>query len=194
MSRRGERPGHSATTAHFQAAYPFLGQGGLGAPGVYIGTDAFGGAWAFDPWELAAGSVTSVKLATGAVNHWSIRKKAVTSNRLAFGSLTRVAIAPGSVYSEALAPETIHSAPISDLDAVAHNGEWTASNAEDVLCGPGEALLGTGFGFTNPGTREVSFLQALPFLAGTGDGVSGRISSYSGGGGTAEVVAICLGS
>ena len=51
MSRRGERPGHSATTAHFQAAYPFLGMGGLGAPGVYIGTDAFGGAWAFDPWE-----------------------------------------------------------------------------------------------------------------------------------------------
>ncbi len=54
MRRRGERPGHSATTAHFQAAYPFLGQGGLGAPGAYIGTDAFGGAWAFDPWELYA--------------------------------------------------------------------------------------------------------------------------------------------
>ena len=49
MRRRGERPGHSATTAHFQAAYPFLGMGGLGAPGVYVGTDAFGGAWAFDP-------------------------------------------------------------------------------------------------------------------------------------------------
>lgn len=52
MRRRGERPGHSATTAHFQAAYPFLGMGALGAPGVYVGTDAFGGAWAFDPWEL----------------------------------------------------------------------------------------------------------------------------------------------
>jgi hypothetical protein len=57
MARRGERPGHSATTAHFQAAYPFLAQGGLGAPGVYIGTDAFGGAWAFDPWELYARGV-----------------------------------------------------------------------------------------------------------------------------------------
>jgi hypothetical protein len=54
MRRRGERPGHSATTAHLQAAYPFLGMGGLGAPGVYVGTDAFGGAWAFDPWELYA--------------------------------------------------------------------------------------------------------------------------------------------
>ena len=28
--------------------------GGLGAPGVYVGTDAFGGACAFDAWELYA--------------------------------------------------------------------------------------------------------------------------------------------
>jgi hypothetical protein len=40
------------TTAHFQAAYPFLGQSGIRAPGVYLGTDAFGGAFAYDPWEL----------------------------------------------------------------------------------------------------------------------------------------------
>ena len=49
--RRGERPGHNATTAHFQALYPFLAEGGLGAPGVYIGRDACGGAWVFDPWR-----------------------------------------------------------------------------------------------------------------------------------------------
>lgn len=50
--RAAERPGHSATTAHLQAAYPFVAQGGIGAPGVYIGNDAAGGAWAYDPWEL----------------------------------------------------------------------------------------------------------------------------------------------
>jgi len=50
--RRGERPGHSATTAHFQAAYPFVAEGGLGAPGTYIGRDAYGGAWLYDPWVL----------------------------------------------------------------------------------------------------------------------------------------------
>jgi hypothetical protein len=50
--RHGERPGYSATTAHLQAAYPLLAQGGIGAPGVYVGTDAAGGAWAYDPWEL----------------------------------------------------------------------------------------------------------------------------------------------
>jgi type IV secretory pathway VirB4 component len=48
---RGPRPGHSATTAHFQAAFPFIAEGGLGAPGVYIGRDACGGAWVFDPWS-----------------------------------------------------------------------------------------------------------------------------------------------
>jgi type IV secretory pathway VirB4 component len=52
FSRLGERPGHSATTAHFQAVYPFLGEGSLGAPGVYVGRDAYGGAWLYDPWAL----------------------------------------------------------------------------------------------------------------------------------------------
>ncbi len=50
--RAGERPGHGGTTAHFQSVYPFLGQGGLGAPGAYIGRDAYGGAWMYDPWAL----------------------------------------------------------------------------------------------------------------------------------------------
>ena len=51
-ARSAERPGHSATTAHFQAAYPFVAEGGLGAPGAYIGRDAYGGAWLYDPWSL----------------------------------------------------------------------------------------------------------------------------------------------
>ncbi len=51
MRRRpSERPGHSATTAHFQAAYPFSLGGALGATGIYIGRDSFGGAWLYDPW------------------------------------------------------------------------------------------------------------------------------------------------
>jgi hypothetical protein len=47
-----ERAGHAATTAHFCAAYPFLAEGGLGAPGALIGADAYGGAWLYDPWAL----------------------------------------------------------------------------------------------------------------------------------------------
>jgi len=44
--------------------------------------------------------------------------------------------------------------PIGDLDTVAHNGEWTGSNIEDALCGPEEALLGSGFAFTTPSNGE----------------------------------------
>jgi type IV secretory pathway VirB4 component len=50
--RRAERPGHRATTRHAQAIYPFVAGGGLGARGVFIGRDATGAAFCFDPWAL----------------------------------------------------------------------------------------------------------------------------------------------
>jgi type IV secretory pathway VirB4 component len=50
--RRAERPGQRATTRHAQAIYPFVAAGGLGARGVFIGRDAAGGAFCFDPWTL----------------------------------------------------------------------------------------------------------------------------------------------
>lgn len=45
-------PSHRATTAHLQAAYPFVGEGGLGAEGALIGRDILGGSFCFDPWAL----------------------------------------------------------------------------------------------------------------------------------------------
>jgi len=47
-------PRHRATTAHLCAAYPFQAEAGLGARGVYLGTDelAGGGAFCFDPFEF----------------------------------------------------------------------------------------------------------------------------------------------
>jgi hypothetical protein len=161
------------------------------APGAVTATKLASGA--VTAKAIKAGAVTSKKLANESVNRRVIRKEAVTANGIAPDAVTRVAIAPGSVYSGALVPETIHMTPISDLDAVAENGAWTASNAEAALCGQGEALLGTGFAFTEPGNREVGFLQALPVLAPTGNGVTGRITSNSGGTAKAEIVAICLG-
>jgi hypothetical protein len=44
-------PAHRATTAHLQAAYPFMAEGGLGDRGVYIGRDVLGGSFCFDPWD-----------------------------------------------------------------------------------------------------------------------------------------------
>ncbi|MDQ1401068.1 MAG: hypothetical protein QOG97_3316 [Acidimicrobiaceae bacterium] len=53
-------PAHRATTAHLQALYPFVAEGGLGNRGVYIGRDLFGGAFIYDAWELyAAGVLTN---------------------------------------------------------------------------------------------------------------------------------------
>jgi type IV secretory pathway VirB4 component len=61
-ARRGERPGHAATTAHLQAAYPFIAEGGLGGRGVYIGRDAYGGSFVYDPWELYGETLTSTNM------------------------------------------------------------------------------------------------------------------------------------
>jgi type IV secretory pathway VirB4 component len=47
-----ERPGHRSTTRHAQAVYPFMAAGGLGGRGVFIGRDAGGGAFCYDPWVL----------------------------------------------------------------------------------------------------------------------------------------------
>ena len=50
--RAAERPGHRNTTRHAQAIYPFIAPGGLAGRGVFIGRDAGGGAFCFDPWAL----------------------------------------------------------------------------------------------------------------------------------------------
>ena len=52
VTRPGERPGHIATTAHVQAAYPFVAEAGLGSRGVLIGRDVYGGPFVIDPWLL----------------------------------------------------------------------------------------------------------------------------------------------
>jgi type IV secretory pathway VirB4 component len=52
MLRLAERPAHRSTTRHAQAIYPFIAAGGLGGRGVFVGRDATGGAFCYDPWVL----------------------------------------------------------------------------------------------------------------------------------------------
>ena len=53
-------PPHRSSTAHLQAAYPFVAGTGTGVAGPYIGRDLLGGPFVYDPWELyAAGRITS---------------------------------------------------------------------------------------------------------------------------------------
>jgi len=142
---------------------------------------------------IARGAVNSRKLGDGAVNRRVLAKEAVTTRSLAPSAVTSAAIAPGSVYGAALGQISIKATPIADIDEVAANPEWTAGNSEVALCAPGEALLGTGFLFTNPGNREVTWLEATPFLSpSTGSGVKGRFASNSGGSATGQIMAICL--
>jgi type IV secretory pathway VirB4 component len=51
MSRVGAGS-HRVSTAHLQAAYPFVTEGGLSGRGVFIGREVLGGAFCFDPWGL----------------------------------------------------------------------------------------------------------------------------------------------
>ena len=53
MRVRPRHPAHQLTSAHLQAAYPFMGEGGLGGRGVYIGQETYTRAsFCFDPWVL----------------------------------------------------------------------------------------------------------------------------------------------
>jgi hypothetical protein len=142
--------------------------------------------------KLGAGSVTGSALGASSVTAAKLGAGSVTAPAIAPDAVTAPAIAPGSIYGGSLAAETVVTKPISDLDAVAHNGEWTASNVEAALCGPGEALPGTGFAMTNPGNGQASWLEALPVINAETRGVLGRISTDSGGTAAGEVVAICL--
>lgn len=142
--------------------------------------------------SIARSAVTSRALAKGAVNKRVLAKGAVTAGSIAANAVTRFAIAPGSVYGGALGEQTIHTTPIADIDEVASNPQWTAGNTEVAFCAPGERLLGGGFDFSLPGNREVTFLQAQPFVSPQTNGVSGRIATNSGGTAEGQIVALCL--
>ncbi len=60
LARHAERAGHQLSTAHFQAAYPAVAEAGLGARGVYIGSDLHGGSFVYDPWLLYQRGILSI--------------------------------------------------------------------------------------------------------------------------------------
>jgi hypothetical protein len=142
--------------------------------------------------KVAEGAIRSVNLGSESVNQRTLKKEAVGTIALANDAVTGAQIAPGSVYAGALRKLSLQTKPLVDLDQGAHNGEWTASNAETVLCKPGEKLMGPGFGFTESGDNQVTWLQVLPYLNGESQGVTGRIASDAGGVAKAEIAALCL--
>ncbi len=60
MRQRGLPPPHRATTVELRTLYPFVVPDDLGVDGCYIGREASGGLFCFDPWECyAKGKLTS---------------------------------------------------------------------------------------------------------------------------------------
>ena len=60
MRHRGLPPAHRATTVELRTLYPFVVSDDLGVDGCYIGREASGGLFCFDPWECyARGKLTS---------------------------------------------------------------------------------------------------------------------------------------
>ncbi|MGA3220905.1 MAG: ATP-binding protein [Acidimicrobiales bacterium] len=60
MRHRGLPPAHRATTVELRTLYPFVVPDDLGVDGCYIGREASGGLFCFDPWECyAKGKLTS---------------------------------------------------------------------------------------------------------------------------------------
>lgn len=142
--------------------------------------------------KLASGSVTTEDLANGSVGAAKLGGGAVTSQAIAAGAVTSAAIAPHSVGAVQLGEAEVISKAIADLDKVAHNGEWTASNSEVAACGSGSRLLGGGFSFSTPSNGETSWLQELPIVNGEVNGVVGRFTSDAGGVATGQILAVCL--
>ncbi|HEY1853121.1 MAG TPA: hypothetical protein VGG40_00910 [Solirubrobacterales bacterium] len=142
--------------------------------------------------NIANEAIHPAQLAPESVGGRALTKGSVGTAALANDAVTAAQLAPESVYGGALGKVTLVTKPIADLDAVAHNGEWTASNTEVASCGSGEPLIGSGFAMTSVGNGQVGWLQALPIVNASLQGVAGRITSDSGGTASAEVVAQCL--
>jgi Trk K+ transport system NAD-binding subunit len=141
---------------------------------------------------LAQGAVHPKALAGGAVSAAAIKPGAVGSSAIAPDSVTAPAIAPGSVGGGTLGEVTMHSTAITDVDAVADNGDWTPSAPVTILCGPGERVLSGGVVFTTAGNNEVGVITSQPFVNGGNNGWVGAITTNTGGLAKAEVQALCL--
>jgi hypothetical protein len=81
-------PPHRATTAHLQAVYPFVSDGGLARSGPLVGRDLLGDSFCFDPWDLyRQGALTNPNvLVVGQIGRGkSSLIKTIVWRQLAFG-------------------------------------------------------------------------------------------------------------
>ena len=97
-------PAHAATSATLAGAYPFLAEAGLGAEGLFIGTDMLsGGAFVYDPWVLyRRGTITNPNVLLAGVigTGKSALAKSLATRSLAFGIRVYVPGDPKGEWTE----------------------------------------------------------------------------------------------
>ncbi|MDQ2729944.1 MAG: ATP-binding protein [Actinomycetota bacterium] len=163
---------HRASTAHLQAAYPFVAEGGLGTCGPYIGRDLFGGSFCFDPWELyRQGALTGPNMVVvGQIGRGkSTFVKTYLRRAEAFGRQAWV-VDPKGEYgplAAAAGAVALRIAPggplrLNPLDAI---GGLAAPKTAELLCSIVASSLGHDL---TPGARTAAHL-ALQALAGRRD-------------------------
>ena len=80
------------SSAHLQAAYPFVAEGGLGSRGTYVGHDLYGGSFVYDPWELYGRDLTDPNMVV--VGHLGSAKSSLVKTLIfrqhVFGRVARV--------------------------------------------------------------------------------------------------------
>ena len=141
MKAKGQ-PGHRATTAHVQAAYPFVAEGGLGGRGVYIGRDVYGGSFCYDPWELYGKELTSPNaVVIGIVGRAkSSLVKTYVLRQSVFGRQAWIVDVKGEYerLAEALGVRPIALSPGGGSQAQpAHAAWWPGAAAQPPLLGRG---------------------------------------------------------
>jgi AAA-like domain len=137
-------PAHRATTAHLQALYPFVSDGGLGRSGPLIGRDLLGDPFRFDPWDLYRDGVLTNPnvLVVGQIGRGkSSLIKTVVWRQLAFGRRAWI-VDPKGEYgplSAACGSTPIRLEPggsvrLNPLDVVTsvRRGRWREEGAGDA--------------------------------------------------------------
>lgn len=139
-------PKHQDTSAVWQAAYPFLAEGGLGADGVFVGRDLHSGSsFVYDPWELyRRGLITAPNLVVAGIvgAGKSALAKSLYTRSLAFGRRVYVPCDPKGEHTpvaHAVGGTVIALGPgmparLNPLDeghrpATVSDAEWTAQVA-----------------------------------------------------------------
>jgi type IV secretory pathway VirB4 component len=154
-------PHHQDTTATLAAAYPFLAEGGLGADGVFVGSDMFGGAsFVYDPWVLyQAGAITAPNIVLAGIvgSGKSCLAKSLYTRSIPFGRRVYVPGDPKGEHTavaEAVGGKAIHlghglPARLNPLDEGYRPGhlsdiEWTSqvtSRRRDLIGALAETVL-----------------------------------------------------